>query len=149
MDIRLEEVTRENLRVVCLLKVDPEQEDFVAPNAFSIAQSKYCPDFHPRAIYRGDEPVGFLMYCVLEPEEKPDDWSITRLMVDRNRQREGIGRRALRLAIDEVRVRAPGARITIYYEPENKVAKRLYASFGFEEVGVEDGEIVAELRDGG
>ena len=35
----------------------------------------------------------------------------------------------------------------ISYEPENEVAKKLYASFGFEETGEMDGdEIVAVLK---
>ena len=148
MNIRLEEVTRENLRAVCLLKVSPEQEDFVMPNSVSIAQSKYWPDYHPRAIYRDDLPVGFAMYSLLEPEAKPDEFSITRLMIDQRWQREGIGRKALELTIKEIRRRSPTARILIYYEPENFVAKRLYAEFGFVEVDVdEDGEVIAELRD--
>ena len=88
------------------------------------------------------------MYSLLEPEAKPDEFSITRLMIDQRWQREGIGRKALELTIKEIRRRSPTARILIYCEPENFVAKRLYAEFGFVEVDVdEDGEVIAELRD--
>ena len=143
--IRLADVTADNCRAVMLLSVADHQQDFVAPNAASIAQSKFFPHYACRAIYRGDAPVGFAMYGPLEPKTGPHDLSITRLMVDRRWQRQGIGREALRLLLEEIRARRP-ERVTIYYEPENEVAKRLYAGFGFVEVGEDEDEIVAELR---
>ena len=146
MEIRLEEVTRENYREVLMLSVAEGQRDFVMSNCCSVAQSKFFPLYRPRAVYADGEPVGFLMYGPLD-DARPLDVAISRLMVDQRWQRQGIGREALRLAIGEIRERG-AERITIYYEPENAVAKRLYAGFGFVEVGEdEDGEVIAELSD--
>nr|WP_230537288.1 hypothetical protein [Teredinibacter turnerae] len=36
-------------------------------------------------------------------------------------------------------------KIKICYDPKNPVAKGFYSSFGFVEVGIEDGEIIAEI----
>jgi diamine N-acetyltransferase len=52
----------------------------------------------------------------------------------------------MRLLLDRLRV-IPGCdEVIISYEPENDVARRLYASFGFRETGeVVEGETVARL----
>ena len=106
MDLQLREITRDNLRQVLRLKVAPAQEPFVASNAVSIAQAH----FHPeeawfRAIYDGEEPVGFVMI-----EDKPAEarYTLWRFMIDARHQRRGYGRRALELVLEHVRTR-PGA----------------------------------------
>lgn len=43
-------------------KVTPEQEDFVAPNLYSIAEAYVEPSWTPLAIYAGEELVGFSMF---------------------------------------------------------------------------------------
>ena len=48
--VTLREVTRENLHQVLQLKVKPEQEQFVANNAVSIAQAYFEPKAWFRAI---------------------------------------------------------------------------------------------------
>ena len=70
-------------------------------------------------------------------------------MIDKRYQKKGYGREAVRLALAFVRTWPHGeaeACVTSY-NPENKVAKRLYASFGFAENGeTDDDEIVAVLK---
>jgi len=142
-EVRLEEVTARNWRAVARLKLLPEQEDLVASNLYSIAQSKFDPDSRPRAVYAGNQIVGFIMYDV---DEKTREASIYRFMIDREHQGKGYGRAALARALDEIRADRAVRKISIGYMPENPVAKPFYASFGFVEVGKdEDGEIVAEL----
>jgi diamine N-acetyltransferase len=105
--IELREVGKHNLREVLRLKVAPEQENFVAPNAVSIAQAYFDRETAWfRAIYDGDTPVGFVML-----EDKPDvpSYYLWRFMIDARYQRKGIGRRALELILEHVRGR-PGAR---------------------------------------
>ena len=73
-------------------------------------------------------------------------------MVDKNYQNKGIGRKALQLAIDEIKQTEGLKRIGIYYNPKNPVAKRFYSSFGFVEVGIEedgdedDGDMLAVIK---
>jgi diamine N-acetyltransferase len=144
-EVRLEDVTFRNWRAVVRLKLAPEQKDLVASNLYSIAQSKFDPNARPRAVYSGKELVGFLMYDVWE-EGRAGVASIYRFMIDMKHQGKGYGRAALGKALDEIRAMPGVKKISISYMPENAVAKSLYASFDFVEVGAdEDGEIKAEL----
>ena len=146
-EVRLENVTARNWSAVARLKLAPEQKDLVASNLYSIAQSKFDPNAHPRAIYAGKELVGFLMYDVWETKEKTREASVYRFMIDRKHQGRGYGRAALSRALDELRATPGVKKVSIGYVPENPVAKPFYASFGFVEVGRdEDGEIEAELN---
>lgn len=144
--VRLRHVTAKNWRAVARLELDPSQEGLVAPNLYSIAQSKFDPNAHPRGVYAGKELVGFLMYDVWDEKDGTREASIYRFMIDRKHQRKGYGRAALTLALTEIKA-VPGIRkISIGYMPDNPVAKPFYASFGFVEAGTDDdGEIIAEL----
>lgn len=145
-DVRLEDVTARNWRAVARLELTPDQEDLVASNLYSIAQSKFDPDARPRAIYAGDKPVGFIMYDVWRAKDKTQHASIYRFMIDRRQQGKGYGRAALAAALAEIKAIPGMTTISISYMPNNPVAKPFYASFGFVETKLdEDGEIVAEL----
>lgn len=107
MTLQLREVTRENLREILRLKVAPEQEKFVAPNAVSIAQAYFHRDTAWfRAIYDGETPVGFVM---LDDNPNEPRYTLWRFMIDASHQRKGHGRRALELLFEHVKSR-PGAR---------------------------------------
>ena len=104
--IHLRQIDTGNLREILHLKVAPEQERFVAPNAVSIAQAYFYRDTAWfRGIYDGDTPVGFVML-----EDKPDlgSYTLWRFMIDARHQRKGHGRRAIELILEHVRSR-PGA----------------------------------------
>ena len=60
-EVTLREVTGDTVRAVCRLQVGPGQERFVASNAISIAEAYFEPKAWFRAIYAGEEPVGFVM----------------------------------------------------------------------------------------
>ena len=96
-NVKLKDVTAKNWRAVARLELAPDQSDLVADNLYSIAESKFDPDARPRAVYAGDEPVGFLMYDASDGEAL-----IYRFMIDRRHQGKGYGRAALVLAIDEI-----------------------------------------------
>jgi diamine N-acetyltransferase len=145
-EVRLEDVTARNWRAVARLKLAPGQEDLVASNVYSIAQSKFDSNARPRVVYAGDVPVGFLMYDVWETKDQTREASIYRFMIDRDQQGKGYGRAALGKALAEIGAVPGVTRVSIGYMPENPVAKPFYASFGFVEVGKDDdGEIIAEL----
>ncbi|HET9902897.1 MAG TPA: GNAT family N-acetyltransferase [Xanthobacteraceae bacterium] len=145
-DVRLAPVTASNWRAVVKLKLAPNQENFVASNVYSLAESKFDPGARPRAIYAGKRLVGFLMYEVLGSPRRPKEASIYRFMIDRSHQRKGYGRAALARAIEEIRAIEGVSKIAICYAPENAAARHFYTRFGFVETGRdEDGEIIAEL----
>lgn len=144
MSISLREITKENWLHCIRLKLASEQEGMVAPNVDSIAESKFEPHYVPRAIYKEEKVVGFLMYCPeIETAEKDLYW-LFRFMVDVEYQKQGIGKVALELALNEIS-KNNCCKINIIYSPKNWVAAKLYASFGFKQVGTaEDGDIIVQ-----
>jgi diamine N-acetyltransferase len=146
MKIELREVTYDNFDAVVELQLLKHQEDYLASNTYSIAQSKFDPNYHPRAIYADDALVGFLMYNTFDCEVA-NQTGIHRFMIDHRYQAKGLGRRAMEHALLEIR-RIPNLeRITICYHPENALAQPFYASFGFKEIGLdEEGEMIAAIE---
>ena len=144
--IELRDVTADNRQAVVRLALDPEQENLVASNAESLNEALSDPDARPRAVYAEGRIVGFLMYDAGRPDDDPREALIYRFMIDRMHQGKGYGRAALGKALDEIRAIPRVSKISISYMPDNPVAKRFYASFGFQEIGTdEDGEMIAEL----
>lgn len=145
--VRLKDITADNWEAVADLELDVSQEDLVASNLYSIAESHYDPDARPRAVYAGKRVVGFLMYDVQPARGKKLEASIYRFMIDRRHQGKGYGRVALGKALDEIRSIRRVKKVSIRYMPENPVAGPFYGSFGFKEVGKDrDGEVIAELK---
>ena len=145
-DVRLKDVTEDNWHDVIALRLDAGQEDLVASNLYSIAESKFDPDARARAVYAGKRVVGFLMYDVQRKRDGSHRATIYRFMIDRKYQDKGYGRAALSRALDEIKAIPRMKTVSIGYMPDNPVAKPFYASFGFVEVGRdEDGEVIAEL----
>lgn len=145
MNVTLEAVTSENFETLLEMHLPPEQDHWIANNACSIAQASFYPEWHTRAIYCDNEPVGFLLFDIASHDE-PGHYGIYRFMVDHSRQGRGIGRRAMELLLAELSSLANVRRITICYKPENVTARRLYQSCGFAEIGMDDsGEMIAEI----
>ena len=143
--IELREIGKHNLREVLRLKVAPEQEKFVAPNAVSIAQAYFDRDTAWfRAVQDGDTAVGFVML-----EDKPDvpSYSLWRFMIDARHQRKGIGRQALALVFAHVKTR-PGAKeiLTSCVDAPGGPGP-FYEGLGFAYTGeVDEGERVMRRR---
>jgi diamine N-acetyltransferase len=89
--------------------------------------------------------VGSLMHG-LDDAGNGNRW-IIRLMTDAAQQGKGYGREAMRQILERFRADPTCKEVGISYEPDNAVAQKLYASFGFVETGEEDdGETVARLK---
>jgi diamine N-acetyltransferase len=142
-EITLRELTKENLGDVMKLVVAEDQERFVAPNTVSVAQAYVHENAWPRAVYSGDELVGFVMLSI--DREKAEYW-IWRLMIGERHQRRGYGSATVRAVIDHVR-RLPNAtelKLSFTDGPGNP--SPVYAALGFELTGeMEDGEEVMRL----
>jgi len=140
--VNLVDIHFDNFIEACFLKVKEDQTHFIATNSFSLAQSKYQSECIPKAIYAGHNMVGFIMYCL---DRTDHEYWIYRLMVDRNYQGLGYGRRAMELVLGILMPLAKNHKIKISFEPENANAKALYESLGFRTTGViDEGEIVYE-----
>ncbi len=148
MNVTLEPVTEHNFEALMDMELPPHQAQYLASNAYSIAQAHYYPDFRPWAICRDGALAGFLMYDARGNDE-PGHYAIYRLMVDAPQQGRGIGRRAMVLLLEALRAQPDAQRVTICYKPDNAVGRRFYASLGFAEVGIDEaGEMIAEIRIG-
>ena len=157
--ISLKKVDSRNVWELLRLSVSENQKEFVATNTESIVEAYTTVAAGgialPFGIYDGDIPVGFLMigYGEIPGEENPPiargNYSLWRFMTDEKYQHRGVGREALRLAIEYIRTFpcGPAGYCFLSYEPENTAAARLYHSFGFAENGEYDGdEIIAVME---
>ncbi len=142
--VSLREVTADTLRSILRLKVSPQQEQFVADNATSIAQAHFEPKAWFRAIYADETPVGFVM--LYDDTDKPE-YFLWRYMIDSRYQGLGFGRRALLQVIDIVRGRPGATEMLLSYVPAEGSPEPFYAGLGFINTGdVEDGENVMRLE---
>jgi diamine N-acetyltransferase len=154
MSLSVQPVTKHNWRELAKLKVRDDQTHFVATNIHSIAESQFGYDhpddghwdMAPYGIYDGDVPVGFLMIGYNLNNPKMQGYVI-RLMVDEQHQGKGYGKFGMNWILDHYRSDERIKRIGISYEPDNDVARKMYAGLGFVETGeIDHGEVVAQLQ---
>ncbi len=146
LDVKLEKIVRDNFDDVIALELEEAQEKYLPSNVFSIAESTLSPLFHPRAICVDDKVAGFLMYQFGEVGDfDEDECTIWRFMIDRKHQNTGIGKFAMGLLLEEIKAHNRCKLVDVYYYPQNLAAKKLYAKYGFKEVGDrDDGTVIAE-----
>ena len=148
-DVSLREITEDTVIAVVKLAVAESQKGFVAPNAVSLAQALFSKVAWYRAIYLGDEPVGFVMLhdeSLPDPPEPDPEIGVWRLMVDERYQGRGIGREALRQVISHARAKGGFRALELSYVPGPGCPEPFYRSLGFEPTGrMNDDEVVLEL----
>jgi diamine N-acetyltransferase len=155
MTLSIRPVTKDNWRELIKLKVRDDQTHLVASNLYSIAEAQFesYDDDHlgtwvlfPYGIYDAESPVGFLMYATNHLSLRMQIF-ILRLMVDVKYQGKGYGKFGMEKMIEIARADAGVKVVGISYEPENEVARGLYARYGFVETGeMIEGETLALLR---
>jgi diamine N-acetyltransferase len=147
--VSLREITKDTVIPVVRLAVAEEQKRFVATNAVSLAQALFAPEAWYRAIYLGEEPVGFVMLedqSLRSPPPPRPEVGVWRLMVDSRYQGRGIGRRALQLVIEHVRRKGLFDALQLSYVPGPGCPEAFYLGLGFRHTGRLDGEeVVLEL----
>ena len=149
--VTLREITAANRDAVVALAVTPVQDGFVAGVAQSLVEAAETPDAKPwyRAVYAGDEPVGFVMLSDGITVDDPSylgPYFLWRLLVDVRHQGQGYGAAALWLAVDHVRTR-PDARVLLTSCGQGPGSPLdFYLGQGFRLTGqVHEGEVVLEL----
>ena len=141
--VMLREVTRDTMRAVCHLQVAAEQREYVADNAFSIAQAYFEPKAWFRAIYADETPVGFVM---LSDDPDAPEYFLWRLMIDAAQQGKGFGRQAMALLVAYVRSRPAARELLVSYHPGPRSPRDFYLKQGFCDTGrIEEGEVVLSL----
>lgn len=102
----LREVTPDNVRAVCDLRVAAPQQQFVTSAAISLAEAYVHPQAWCRAVYSAAEGlVGFVM---LHDTADDPGYMLWRLLIDEQHQRRGYGRAAVADVVGYVSTR-PGA----------------------------------------
>jgi diamine N-acetyltransferase len=123
--------------------VAPEQREYVAENAFSIAQAHFEPKAWFRAIYADETPIGFLM---LSDDPDAPEYYLWRLMIDAMHQGMGFGQRAIALLVEYVRTRPDAQELLVSYHPGPHSPRDFYLKQGFRDTGrIEEGEVVLSL----
>lgn len=147
----LREITDENREAVLALRVAPAQERFVGTVAAAFADAQDSPEGKPwyRAIYAGDQPVGFVMLSWNVNPEPPriiGPWFLWKLLVDERHQRRGYGRDAVMLVAGLVRAHGATELLTSFVVGEDG-PESFYRDLGFTPTGEldENGEIIVAL----
>ena len=146
--VSLRPITAETVRQVTNLSVSESQKHFVASNAVSLAQALFSPEAWYRAIYLGDDPVGFVMLedeSLRSPPPEVPKVGVWRFMIDAKFQCRGIGKVALLHVIEHVRRRGRFKTLQLSYVPGPGCPEPFYIGLGFHHTGKVDGnEVVLE-----
>ena len=138
-------ITEENFGTIIRMK-RPENEGFVASNAYSLAQAwlyRDNNDVYPFAIYNDEEPVGFMM---LDEDLEERCLVIWRIMFPEEHQNKGYGTEAIKKIVELARASGKYDFMILDYVPENKIAEHVYTKIGFRPTGEEsNGEIVLRM----
>ena len=103
-------------------------EEFVASNALSLVESFYEEGWVVKAIEHEDELIGFTMFGWNEEEAF---YELCRIMIDRKYQNKGYGTQAIRMVLDEMRVRFGCDEVCLTTDPENARGIHVYEKVGF------------------
>lgn len=142
--VTLQPVTKDNWREIAQLTPKRGQQNWVAPNWYSILE-KVLDDspMFSMGIYDGDKPVGYTMYGYYEEDDR---YYINRLMMDKKYQKKGYGRSAMHAIIDAMWAIPKCDVIYISFVPGNDIARDLYISLGFvDNDEILDGELIYRL----
>lgn len=147
--MRLAEVTEDNFEAVIDIDVRADQQDLVAPVVKSLAEA-WLHDEHawPRAIYDGDELVGFVMAFLDAEWPGAEDTrsGLWRLNIAADKQGFGYGRFAVEAVCAELRSRG-AKRAYVTFEGRAGGPQPFYEKLGFQLTGEEmEGETVAVLE---
>ncbi len=151
MGVTLREITDDNRAAVLALGVPPEQERFVGSVRDALDDAAAYPHAMPwyRAVYAGDEPVGFVMLSWNVPPRPPEiigPWFQWKIIVDRRHQGRGSGATTVRLVADLVRAEGATELLTSYVAEDGGPAG-FYERLGFTPTGDLDdsGEVIVRL----
>lgn len=151
--ITLREITDANRDDVLALRVAPGQEAFVGSVVGALEDAEgYRDEGKPwyRAVYLGNEPVGFVMLSwnvVPRPPEIIGPWFLWKLLVDERHQGRGIGRQVVEQVAQIVRAEGAEELLTSHVDAPGGPGP-FYARLGFMPTGERDvnGEIILRLE---
>jgi diamine N-acetyltransferase len=149
--VTLREITDWNRDTVIALRVAPAQSRFVGSVAGALEDAEEYPEAKAwyRAIYDGEEPVGFVMLSwdvTPVPGTIIGPWFLWKLLIDERHQRHGYGRAAL-LQVAEIVRNAGAVELLTSYTTGEGEPWPFYERLGFVPTGERDdaGEVILSL----
>lgn len=147
--IRFVEITDANRDDVIAVRVHPAQQQFVASVEKSFLDAEKYADANPwfRAVYAGDEPVGFVMlsWNVTPAPGVLGPYFLWRLLVGAEHQGRGYGTAILDEVVALLRAEGAAELLTSYVPGEGSPGP-FYLGYGFVPTGeIEEDEIVIRL----
>ena len=148
----LKPVGRDDIGPLTRLRVGEDQESFVAPNVYSLAQLHYETGAYAFGIMTGDTPVGFAQVIDMrehqyrELYDEENSAFLWRFMIAHSEQGKGHGTAAMERLFDWARGRGLPRFLTSVVET-NLQARAFYASLGFLPTGATDGIEIVLGRD--
>ena len=141
--IRLEDIDEGNWRIP--LRVSKAQEQYVANTTTILARAYAYRNDRSQAllIYEDDTPVGMVLY---HDEDSLDAYIFSEILIDERFQGKGYGTTATKLVLDRMKEDGRYHKVVLCYIEGNDAAKKLYESFGFEEIDRDEDEIIMELE---
>lgn len=125
------EIDKTNYWDCMALTIDERQEGFVADNKQSLVEAAYEDGLYPLGIYQEETMVGFVLY---DYDETFPGWSMSRFMIGKHFQGQGYGKQAAIAFLDYFKKKHNADKLYISVSLENTVARKMYASIGFEEI---------------
>ncbi len=113
------------------LTIDESQKGFVADNKQSLAEAAYEDGLYTLGIYHEETMVGFVLY---DYDDTFHGWSMSRFMIGKQFQGKGYGKQATIAFLDYFKRKHNADKLYISVSLENTVARKMYASIGFEEI---------------
>lgn len=99
MMIIFKEITCDNWKECIKLKMNEEDKNFICTNVYSIAEAQFYPKAISKAIYDGEQMVGYTLFG--EDENDSNLFYIDRLMISSDFRNKGYAKEAIQLIIKE------------------------------------------------
>ena len=125
------EIDKSNYWDCTALTVDDSQEGFVAANKQSLVEASFEDGLYTLGIYYEETMVGFVLYGY---DDTFPGWSMSRFMICKQFQRNGYGKQAAIAFLNYFKKKHNPEKLYISVSMENTVARKMYASIGFEEI---------------
>lgn len=160
--IELRKITGENIDEVIALEVGENQKDFILTTNLRCIADAYVLNENgeptiPFAIYADGVVVGFLMYSydILDHESFENEnfyknmgYFVNHIMIDKRYQGKRYGKLAFEKMLMDIETAPLGEAkyVALFYHTNNVKAKAIYASFGFVETGIIQGNSMLAIK---
>lgn len=151
-EVSIRPVERDDVAPLAKLKVAADQEAFVAPNVYSLAQLHFETGAYGLVILAGEERVGYCQIIDMREHQYREGYDdensafLWRLMIAHDEQGKGYGKAAMKRLFDWARDRGLPRFMTSVVET-NVRARAFYEGLGFAPTGDIDGVEIILSRD--